>query len=129
LVHLAIEIPTALHARFKAVSIGRQTTMRDAILAFLKAEVAEPDPQLTELLQVRVARAFKQDLLESARQQHITLTDLLVEAFGLLERRRDPVDMAVTEGFGRMRGGRREPHPAGQRVRENRLRGGGPSAE
>jgi hypothetical protein len=42
LVQLAIEIPAKLHARFKAACSGRRTTMRDAILAFLKAEVAEP---------------------------------------------------------------------------------------
>jgi hypothetical protein len=129
LVHLAIEISAELHARFKAVCSGRQATMRDAIVAFLEAEVEEPDPRLTELLHVRVSPAFKKDLVESARQQHVTLTDLLVEAFGLLERRRNPVDMAVTKEFGRTRGGRHEPHPAGQRVRENRLRGSLPSAE
>jgi hypothetical protein len=105
LVSLAIEIPAELHARFKAVCCGRQTAMRDAIVGFLEAEVAEPDSHLTELLHVRVSKAFKQDLVESARQQHITLTDLLVEAFGLLERRRDPVDMAVTKDFERIRGG------------------------
>jgi hypothetical protein len=129
LVDLAIEIPAELHARFKAVSSGRRTTMRDAILAFLEAEVTEPDPQLTELLHVRVSPAFKRDLVESARQMRLTLTDLLVEAFGLLERRRDPVDMGVKKDFERMRGDRREPKLAGQRVRENRLRGSLPSAE
>ena len=77
---------------------------------------------------MRVSKPFKQDLVESARLQHMSLTDLLVEAFGLLERRRDPVDMAVKKDFERTRG-RREPHPAGQRVRENRLRGSLPSAE
>ena len=78
LVQLAIEIPAKLHARFKAACSGRRTTMRDAIVAFLEAEVAEPDSQLTELLHVRVSPAFKRDLVESARQHHMTLTDLLV---------------------------------------------------
>jgi hypothetical protein len=113
---LAIEIPAELHARFKAAGTGRGTTMRDAILAFLKAEVAEPDPQLTELLHVRISPAFKTDLMGLAREYHKTLTDLLVEAFGLLERHRDPVEMAVTKDFG-MRSLRGEPHPAGQRAR------------
>jgi hypothetical protein len=78
--------------------------MRKAICAFLEAEVAEPDAALTEVLMVRVSPAFKEELRLLARREHLSLADLLIEAFGLMERRREPLEMAVKKAFGPLAG-------------------------
>jgi hypothetical protein len=81
--------------------------MGHEINTMIAAQLADPDALLSEVLYVRVSPELKQELIGYAKERHVSLTDLLIEAFGLLQREHQPLDLAVSRDYG--------PYPRGQR--------------
>jgi hypothetical protein len=74
--------------------------MGHQINAMIGAQLADPDRLLSEALYVRISPELKQELIGYAKERHVSLTDLLIEAFGLLQRQYEPVDMAPSRDYG-----------------------------
>jgi hypothetical protein len=82
---LTLDISAEDHARFKSICALHQTTMGAEITAMIGAQLADPDALLSEALYIRVSPQLKRELLDYARERRVSLTDLLIEAFGLLQ--------------------------------------------
>jgi hypothetical protein len=87
--------------------------MGHQISTMIAAQLADPDRLLSEALYVRISPQLKQELTDYAKERHLSLTDLLIEAFGLLQREHQPLDMAVSRDYG--------PYPRGRRESRHRL--------
>jgi predicted HicB family RNase H-like nuclease len=106
---LTLEIPAADHARFKSICALRGTTMGREISAAIAAQLEERDPRLSETLYVRVSPQMRRELADYAKERRVSLSDPLTEAFGLLQRKHEPVNMEVSRDYG--------PYPVGKRPR------------
>jgi hypothetical protein len=97
---LTLDIAAKDHAQFKAICALHGTTMGHEINAIIAQQLADPDASLSEALYLRVSPEMKRELLDYARERRMSLADLLIEAFGNLQREHAPVNMAVSRDYG-----------------------------
>jgi hypothetical protein len=56
---------------------------------------------------VRVSSQLKRELTDYANSRRVSITDLLIEALGLLQRKHVPVSLTLSRDYGRYPSGKR----------------------